>query len=168
MPASTGARRPRLCSTSASMSNERRDRGNLFEYAQKQKPSQPGFHGDCTIDGVTYEIRGWLREEQLTISLAPPRGDKNTFPPDVFRGQLDAAPPRPKPARGGKGSKEAAPAAPPAPAWSGTIVSDDAAYIVRAFDKQGKSGPYWTLSFERTEKPTVENEWEDAPASDEA
>ena len=151
------------------MSNERsRDRGNLFEYAQKQKPSQPGFHGDCTLDGVTYEIRGWLREEQLTISLAPPRGDKNTFPPDVFRGQLDAAPPAPKPARGGgRGAKEEVPAAPPVRAWSGTIVSDDAAYLVRAFDKQGKSGPYWTLAFERTEQPSRDAEWEDAAPSDE-
>ena len=80
----------------ALMSNEHtRDRGNLFEYAQKLKPSQPDFHGDCTIDGVAYEIRGWHREDQLALSLAPPRDDKNKFPPDVFRGALDPAPAKP-------------------------------------------------------------------------
>ena len=136
------------------MSNERtRDRGNLFEYAQKAKPSQPDFHGDCTIDGTAYEIRGWHREDQLALSLAPPRGDKNTFPPDVFRGALDAAP---KPARantrGAKGTEPTEPAV-ATPVWSGDIVSDEAAYTVRAFEKQGKSGLYFTLTFERIEKP---------------
>ena len=134
-----------------------RDKGNLFEYAQKQKPSQPDFHGDCTIDGTAYEIRGWHREEQLALSLAPPRGDKNTFPPDVFRGFLDPAPP--KPARTKTAPKETA----PTPAWSGDIVSDEAAYTVRAFEKQGKSGLYFTLSFERIEKPApAETRWDDA------
>ncbi|MDB4952561.1 MAG: hypothetical protein JWO36_130 [Myxococcales bacterium] len=134
------------------MSHERtRDRGNLFEHAQKQKPSQPAFHGDCTIDGTTYEIRGWRREDQLAVTLAPPRGDKNTFPPDVFRGELDPAPARP--ARvSARGPKEAV-ATVPTPAWSGDIVSAEAAYAVRAFEKQGKSGLYFTLSFERLERP---------------
>jgi hypothetical protein len=127
-----------------------RDRGNLFEHAQKQRPSQPAFHGDCTIDGTTYEIRGWRREDQLAISLAPPRGDKNKFPPEVFRGFLDPAPARPGRA-GARGAKEAGAA--PTPAWSGTIVSDEAAYAVRAFEKQGKSGLYFTLSYERIERP---------------
>ncbi len=126
------------------MSNDR-DRGKLFEYAQKQKPSQPAFHGDCTVDGTDYEIRGWHREAQITLSLAPPRGDKNTFPPDVFRGALDPAPPA-KPAR--KGAEPVV-----VPAWSGDIVSDEAAYTVRAFEKQGKSGVYFTLTFERIERP---------------
>lgn len=135
------------------MSNERtRDRGNLFEYAQKQKPSQPAFHGDCTIDGTAYEIRGWHRESRLALSLAPPRKDTNTFPPDVFRGELDPAPPA-KPR--GRGGKDTAPTE-PIPAWSGTIVSDEAAYAVRAFEKQGKSGLYFTLSFERVEKSAPE------------
>ncbi|MDX2092293.1 MAG: hypothetical protein SFX73_30800 [Kofleriaceae bacterium] len=40
------------------MAHQLPDRGNLFEHAKKQKPSQPGFHGDCTIDGTQYEIRG--------------------------------------------------------------------------------------------------------------
>jgi len=137
------------------MSDEHtRDRGKLFEYAQnqKQKPSQPDFHGDCIIDGTAYEIRGWHREDQLVLSLAPPRGDKNTFPPDAFRGALDPVPAA-KSARGGaRGSKETDPTH-PTPAWSGDIVSDEAAYTVRAFEKQGKSGMYFTLSFERIEKP---------------
>jgi hypothetical protein len=136
------------------MSNERtRDRGNLFEYAQKQKPSQPDFHGDCTLDGTTYEIRGWHREARMALSLAVPRGDKNTFPPDTFRGALDPAPPKPARAhsRGAKDSSDEAAA--PRLAWSGDIVSEEAAYTVRAFEKQGKSGLYFTLSFERIEKP---------------
>ena len=147
------------------MSNEHTgDRGKLFEYAQKQKPSQPDFHGDCTIDGTAYEIRGWHREDQLALSLAPPRGDKNTFPPEVFRGALDPAPPKPARASG-RGSKAPAnePDAAPTPAWSGTIVSDEAAYIVRAFEKQGKSGMYFTLSFERTEKPAKDESSWDSP-----
>ena len=122
-----------------------RDRGNLFEYAQKQKPSQPGFHGDCTVDGTAYELRGWLREERMTISLAPPRGDKNTFPPDVFRGVLDPAPVR--------SARAIAKDPTPYAAWTGDIVSDTAAYTVRAFEKQGKSGPYFSLTFEKIEKP---------------
>jgi hypothetical protein len=138
------------------MSNEHtRDRGNLFEHAQKQKPSQPGFHGDCTVDGTAYEIRGWLRENQLTISLAPPRGDKTKIPADVFRGVLEPAPAKSARASA-RGHKDGAPSV-PVPAWSGDIVSDEAAYTVRAFEKQGKSGLYFTLSFERIEKP-VQNE----------
>ena len=138
------------------MSNEHtRDRGNLFEYAQKQKPSQPDFHGECTIEGTTYEIRGWHREERLALSLAPPRGDTNKLPPEVFRGALDPA----APAKPSRGSKQSSRDAAPTPVWSGDIVSDEAAYTVRAFEKQGKSGKYLTLSFERIEKPAkVERE----------
>jgi hypothetical protein len=129
------------------MSNERtRDRGNLFETLQKQKPSQPGFHGDCIIDGTAYEIRGWRRENRLVLSFAPPRGDTNKFPPDVLRGALD-----PVPVKRGRGAKDAEPE--PTPVWSGDIVSDEAAYTVRAFDKQGKTSTYLTLTFERIEKP---------------
>jgi hypothetical protein len=138
------------------MSNEHtQDRGKLFEYAQKQKPSQPDFHGDCILDGTAYEIRGWHREDRMALSLAPPRGDKNTFPPDVFRGALDPAPAA-KPARGKKDSSSEGPRL----AWSGDIVSDETAYAVRAFEKQGKSGLYFTLSFERIEKPVQESQWE--------
>jgi hypothetical protein len=153
------------------MSNEHsRDRGKLFEHKEKLKPSQPAFHGDCTIDGTAYEIRGWHREEQLTLSLAPPRGDKNTFPPDVFRGALDPVPQKPAPSgkRGKDKGKDAAPAE-PTPLWIGVIVSDEAAYQLRAFEKQGKSGPYFTLEFERVEKPTKEDaasSWESAEHDD--
>ena len=123
-----------------------RDRGNLFETLQKQKPSQPAFHGDCTIDGTTYEIRGWRREDRLVLSFALPRGDKNKFPPDVFRGALD-----PVPEKRGRGAKDAG--SEPTPVWSGDIVSDEAAYTVRAFEKQGKTSTYLTLTFELIEKP---------------
>ncbi|MBL0214099.1 MAG: hypothetical protein IPQ07_09450 [Myxococcales bacterium] len=127
------------------MSNERtRDRGNLFENADKKKPSQPDFQGDCTIDGTAYEIRGYRREDQLTINLAPPRGDRNTYPPDVFKGALEAVP--------AKKHRAKDPSAAPTPAWLGTIESEDAAYKISAFEKQGKSGLYFTLSFEKTEK----------------
>ena len=134
------------------MANERpRNTGNLFEYAKKEKPSQPDFHGNCTVDGTEYEIRGWHREEQLALSLALPRGDKNTFPPDTFRGALDPAPE--KPVRTSKrGPKEPEPTV-AVPAWSGNIASSEAAYLVRAFEKQGKSGLYFTLTFEQIEKP---------------
>jgi hypothetical protein len=146
------------------MSNEHtQDRGKLFEYAQKQKPSQPDFHGDCILDGTPYDIRGWHRDGQLALGLAPPRGDKNTFPPDAFRGALDPAPA--KPARG-RAAKDSEPAGPRL-AWSGDIVGDDAAYTVRAFEKQGKSGLYFTLSFERIEKPAQASRWDDdEPSSD--
>ena len=153
------------------MSNERsRDRGNLFEYAQKQKPSQPDFHGDCTIDGTAYEIRGWHRDDQLALSLAPPRGDKNKFPPDAFRGALDPAPAPPKARANPRGAKDsAAEPAGPRLAWSGNIIGDEAAYAIRAFEKQGKSGLYFTLSFEPIEKPAQDDSassWESSDAED--
>ena len=124
------------------MSNEHtRDRGNLFANTQKKKPSQPDLQGDCTIDRAAYEIRGWHRGEQLAITLAPPRGDQNTYPPDVFKGALEPAPPAKKPARGA--------AVEAMPVWTGDIAGEDVAYTVRAFEKQGKSGTYLTLSFEK-------------------
>jgi hypothetical protein len=147
------------------MSNDRpRNRGNLFEYAQKQKPSQPDFHGDCTIEGTEYEIRGWHREDQLALSLAPPRGDKNTFPPDAFRGALDPAPA--KPARANTRSPKETDPTVAVPVWSGDIVGDEAAYTVRAFEKQGKSGSYFTLTFERIEKPAQNERTSSSDTSD--
>jgi hypothetical protein len=138
-----------------------RDRGKLFTNAEKKKPSQPDLQGDCTIDQVDYEIRGYRRGEDLTVNLAPPRGDKNTYPPDVFKGTLDPVE-KPKAPKGKKG----APAAPPelGLAWVGIIVSEDAAYRLSATEKQGKTDIYWTLSFERVEKPTAESEWVDDAA----
>jgi hypothetical protein len=155
--------RPLICALRLPpMSNDRtRNRGNLFEYAQKQKPSQPDFHGDCTIEGTEYEIRGWHREDQLALGLAPPRGDTNKFPPDAFRGALDPAPAR----ASTRGSKATEPAV-AVPAWSGNIVGDEAAYAVRAFAKQGKSGPYFTLTFERIEKPAQTSSWDTSDGDD--
>lgn len=128
------------------MSNERtRDRGNLFTNTEKKKPSQPDLQGDCTIAATPYEIRGWRRGDQIALSLAPPRGDQNTYPPDVFRGELDVPAKPPRPAKGAEPV--------PTPAWAGDIAGDEVAYTVRAFEKQGKSGMYFTLSFERIAKP---------------
>ncbi len=149
------------------MANERSpDRGNLFENTQKKKPSQWDLQGDCTIDGVAYEIRGWRREEQMTVTLAWPRGDRNTYPPDVFRGALDPAPAPTRPARPGGRGPHAVNDAPAVavPAWAGDITSDDATYTLRAFEKQGKSGTYFTLSFARLERSVGPGP--DAPADD--
>ncbi len=128
------------------------DRGKLFANAQKLKPSQPDFQGECTLDGTPYEIRAWRREDQLTISLAPPRGDRNTYPPDVFRGALEAAPPKP-PVRGKDKDRGAAKEVVATAAFTGDITSDEAAYSISAFEKQGKHGVYYTLSFARLENP---------------
>jgi hypothetical protein len=136
------------------MANDRiPDHGKLFENAEKRKPSQPDLQGDCSIAGSPYEVRAWRREEQLAIAVAPPRGDQNTYPPDVFRGALDATGAKPSTKTSAKrgAAKEAAAIA----AWTGDITGDEASYTVRAFEKQGKSGTYFTLSFDRIERPVV-------------
>lgn len=135
-----------------------RDRGKLFTNAEKKKPSQPDLQGDCTIDRVDYEIRGYRRGDAITVHLAPPRGDKNTYPPDVFKGTLEPVE-RPKAPKGKKGAP--APAAVLGLAWVGVIVSADAAYRLSATEKQGKSDLYWTLGFERVERPVAEPGWDD-------
>ena len=142
------------------MSDRVPDRGKFFTNPDKKKPSQPDYFGDCVIDDVAYEISGFKRGEELMFHLAPPRVDKNTYPADVFKGALDAVE-RPKV---NKGKKGAAPAAPTGPvvAWTGIIVSDEAAYRITATEKQGKTDVYWTLSFEKTEKPSDDVEWVDA------
>jgi hypothetical protein len=119
-----------------------RDRGSLFHNIDKQKPSQPDMRGDCTIAGATYDMQAWRRNEQLSLTLAPTRVGKNTYPPDAFRGALDPAP---------KAHARAADDDAPAPAWIGNVVGDELTYSVRAFPKQGKSGPYLSLYFETAE-----------------
>jgi hypothetical protein len=119
-----------------------RDKGSLFNNKDKKKPSQHDMQGECTLGGAPFEMRAWLREEQLTLSLALPRGDQNTYPPDTFKGALDLAP---KPTRAAKAKDEVP------PTWAGEILSDEARYAVRAFEKQGKAGSYLTLAFERLE-----------------
>jgi hypothetical protein len=96
--------------------------------------------GDCSIDGAAYEMSAWRRDEQLSLTLAPARdGQKNTYPPDAFRGALDEAP---------KSSARGAGGAAAAPAWIGEVAGEERSYSVRAYPKQGKSGPYLTLYFE--------------------
>jgi len=120
------------------MSSEReRNRGRLFDNRDKSKPSQPDMQGDGQIGGKPYAISAWKREDQLVLSLATPRPGTNTYPPEEFRGALDPAPRR----RGGTDADSA-------PLWTGDIVGADGTYAVRAYEKQGKSGPYLTLELE--------------------
>lgn len=124
-----------------------RNRGSLFENADKRKPSQPDLRGDCTIEGAPYEIQAWRREEQLSLTLAPARVGQNVqnkVPADAFRGALD-----PAPKASARAPKDEA------PLWTGDIVGEELSYAVRAFQKQGKSGPYLTLLFEPVAKPPV-------------
>ena len=46
-------------------------------------------------------------------------------------------------------------------------MSDEAAYTGRAFEKQGKSGMYFTLTFEPIEKPEQEERWESSNSAEE-
>lgn len=124
-----------------------RNRGSLFENADKRKPSQPDMKGDATLEGVAYDVSAWRREEQLTVTLAPARAGHNTYPPDAFRGALDPAPKAMARAAAKDGTA--------APTWLGDIVGDERSYAVRAFQKQGKSGPYLTLSFEPAAPPVA-------------
>lgn len=115
------------------MSNEKRHRGQLFDNPDKRKPSQPDMEGDGFVGGKRYAITAWKRENQLVLSLAPPRDRSNKYPPEEFRGALDAV--RSK-------DSEAA-------LWSGDIEGDDGTYAVQAFEKQGKSGAYLRLELEQ-------------------
>lgn len=140
------------------------DRGKFFTNPDKKKPSQPDVFGDCVIDEVALEIRGFKRGEELALHIAPPRGDKNTYPPDTFRGSLDPVE-RPVPPKGKKGAPP--PETGPVVAWRGVIVGEEVAYQLTATEKQGKSDVYWVLTFEKTEKP-VGDEWVDAEESSES
>jgi hypothetical protein len=135
------------------------DRGKFFTNTEKKKPSQPDVFGDCVIDGVALEIRGYKRGEELVLHIAPPRGDKNTYPPDLFRGSLDPVE-RPVVPKGKKGAPP--PEVGPVVAWQGVIVGEDTAYQITATEKQGKTDIYWVLAFEKTEKPAGDVEWVDS------
>lgn len=137
--------------------NAMRDKGSLFNNKEKKKPSQHDMQGECTLGGAPFEMRAWLREEQLTLSIALPRGDQNSYPPDTFKGALELAP---KPSRAAKGKEEAH------PTWVGEILSDQARYAVRAFEKQGKAGAYLTLTFERLEMEIAPANIEDLQLSE--
>lgn len=122
-----------------------RNKGRLFANADKKKPSQPDLRGNGAIDGVTYDISAWRRDDEVSLRIAPTRSG-NAYPPDAFRGEL-----HPTPGRGGRDDEDAA----EVPAWTGTIEGDEQSYAVRAFQKQGKSGPYLNLFFELTEPEPV-------------
>lgn len=108
-----------------------RPRGRIFENKEKRKPSQPDFQGDGRIAGQPLTITGWLREEQLVLSWAPPRPrDSRSYPPERFRGALSR----------GDGSDDAL--------WVGRIEGDEATFEVRCYEKQGKSGSYLELRLE--------------------
>ncbi|MGE0787690.1 MAG: hypothetical protein AB7S26_18590 [Sandaracinaceae bacterium] len=139
------------------MSNDRaRNRGSLFTNADKRKPSQPDMQGDWVIDGTPYDARAWNRDEELALQIAPPRGDRNTYPPDAFRGTLTLAP---------KGRKRDDG---PSPTYVGVIEGDEGAYTVSAFEKQGKSGRYLTVSFEKLDRPARPATSAALPALDES
>ncbi len=110
------------------MSNQKRDRCQLFDNQEKRKPSQPDMQGEGTIAGTRYAVSAWKRENQLVVSFAPPRDGSNKYPAEEFRGALSAGD---KPDSGG--------------VWSGDIQGAEASYSVKAFDKQGKSGTYLRL-----------------------
>jgi hypothetical protein len=116
------------------MSDEaQRDRGQLFDNRDKRKPSQPDMTGKGRVDGKPYAISAWMRDDQLVLSFAPPRSGTNTYPPEEFRGAL---------ARGTEGDD--------GPLWRGDISGDDGAFVVRAFQRMGKSGAYLTLELARS------------------
>lgn len=125
-------------------SSKDRDRARLFDNKDKRKPSQPDMQGDGRIGGKNYAITAWIRDDELHLSLAPPRDGSNTYPPEEFRGVLETAPRAKKGAEG------------PAPVWQGDIDGEELTYAVKAFSQQGKSGNYLSLEFaEGTRKPPV-------------
>lgn len=119
------------------MSNEKRHRGQLFDNQDKRKPSQPDMQGDGFVGGKRYAISAWKREDQLVLSLAPPRDGSNKYPPEEFRGALDPS--------SGKSKTESD------ALWSGDIEGDEGTYAVQAFEKLGKSGAYLRLELQLTE-----------------
>jgi hypothetical protein len=119
------------------MSNESaRNRGRLFDNRNKGKPSQPDMQGDGRIDGKPYAILAWKRDDQLVLSFAAPRADKNANAPEEFRGALD-----PAPAQRGGGED-------PTPVWTGDIIGSGGSFAVRAFEQEGKSGRYLSLELD--------------------
>lgn len=92
--------------------------------------------GDGRIEGQNYAISAWVRDDTLSISLAPPRTKSNKYPPEAFRGSLEPG------EHYGSGDD--------APTWAGTIAGDEGSFEVRAFEKTGKSGTYLTLELARS------------------
>ncbi len=118
----------------APMSNqEERDRGQLFDNRDKRKPSQPDMQGKGRVGGVSYAISGWMREDRLVVSFEPPRAKGNAHPVGELRGVLDRA------SEGEDG-----------PLWRGDVSGEDVSFVVRAFQKIGKSGAYLTLELMRS------------------
>lgn len=122
------------------MSNEQRHRGQLFDNVDKRKPSQPDMQGNGFVGGKRYAISAWKRDDQLVLSLAPPREGSNQYPPEAFRGALDAS------ATKGRQQSDAL--------WTGGITGEEASYAVQAFEKVGKSGAYLRLELQVAEAST--------------
>ena len=115
-----------------------RHRGQLFDAQNKRKPSQADMEGEGRIAGKPYALSAWRRGGKLVLSVVPPRErGSNTYPPEAFRGELNPA----------KGRPDAN-----APVWTGDINGDEGTYAVRAYQRQGKSGPF--LSLELDVEPT--------------
>ncbi len=115
-----------------------RHRGQLFDNKNKRKPSQPDMEGEGRIAGKPYTISAWKRDKLLVLSLAPPRErGSNAYPPEAFKGALN-------PAKGRIAENT--------PVWTGDISGDEGIYAVRAYQRQGKSGPF--LSLELDVEPT--------------
>jgi hypothetical protein len=116
------------------MSNEEeRHRGQLFDNRDKRKPSQPDMQGKGRVGGQPYAISAWIREGRLVLSFEPPRTKSNAPPTGELRGTLDRA----------SESEDG-------PLWRGDVAGEDASFVVRAFQKTGKSGAYLTLELMRS------------------
>lgn len=117
------------------MTSATRNRGQLFHNADKRRPSQPDMLGKCFLAGAPYEICAWKRDGQLAVSLTPPRKDKNSYPPEAFRGALDDVASR-------RGDDVI---------WRGDLIGEEDSFTLSACAAEGKSGPYLTLSFDPIE-----------------
>lgn len=50
--------------------------GSLFSNSYKEKPSQPDVKGTILLDGVLYELAGWVKESANGIEFTSLRGKR--------------------------------------------------------------------------------------------